>query len=217
MDHVCNYKLNSDKDDFFVCNTCGEQHFCGADVCEFLFYNRDHTQVCGITGLCFEQRVCETFVDSQRGIHGDDPIYTKRIKRDQQIKNRSLEYLFTLTLLKSISPIVILSDTEINELCCRILDLWQLFVMYTKEKNRYTHRKDKRCFVIAIAMSLRAGICSNVGQYIVAKHPNVQINKLNKKSKYDSFKVSDIRDGTNLIIKVFKNVSIDPLKTVNIH
>jgi hypothetical protein len=215
--HVCSYQLKSN--DFFVCSeeNCQNTHQCGADECEYLFYNRDQTQVCGITGLCFNQRVCETFVDSHRGIQGDDPIYIKRLKRDQQIKNRSLEYGYTMKLLKSISNIVSLDDKEIASLCSQILSLWQFFVMCTKEKNNYTHRKDKRCFVIAIAMSLNTGICSNLGQYIVHKHPTIHVNKLNKKSKYDTFKVSDIRGGTNLIINVFKNVTIDTSKTIAIH
>lgn len=214
--HVCTFKLKSN--DFYVCGdeNCPNTHQCGADKCEFLFYNRDQTQVCGITGLCFNQRLCETYIDSQKGIQGDDPIYIKKLKRDQQIKNRSLEYSYVVNLLRSIAPIVILTDDEVNSLSIQILELWQVFVVCTKEKNNYTHRKDKRCFVIAIAMSLNTGICSNVGQYIINKHPGITINKLNKKSKYKTFKVSDIRGGTNLIINVFKDVMIDPNKTIDL-
>lgn len=215
--HVCSYQLKSN--DFFVCSNeqCTNTHQCGVDTCEYLFYNRDQTQVCGITGLCFNQRLCETYIDSQKGIQGDDPVYIKKLKRDQQIKNRSLDYGYVLTLLKSISSIVVLDENEILSLCSQIVELWQVFVICTKEKNNYTHRKDKRCFVIAITMSLNTGICSNVGQYIIKKHPNIRINKLNKKSKYQTFKVSDIRGGTNLIINVFKNVTIDPTKAIDIN
>lgn len=217
MEHVCSYRLKHDTT--FVCENdkCDKSHECGADICEYLFYNSDQTQVCGMTGLCFNQRVCETYVDSHKGIQGDDPVYIKRLKRDQQIKNRSLDYAYTIKLLNSIQHIVILSDIEKSSLCSRILVLWQSFVICTKEKNSYTHRKDKRCFVIAIAMSLHTGICSNIGQYIVKKHSNIKVNKLNKKSKYETFKVADIRGGTNLIMNVFKNVKLDPLQTIDIH
>jgi hypothetical protein len=214
-EHVCKYELKSDN--LFICKECGSQHQCGADECDFLFYNRDQTQVCGLTGLCFNQRVCETYVDSQKGIQGDDPVYIKKSKRDQQIKNRSLDYGYVMKLLKSINTIVILNDKQLTELCSKILELWQEFVICTKEKNSYTHRKDKRCFVIATAMSLNTGICSNVGQFIVHKHPNIIVNKLNKKSKYATFKVSDIRGGSNLIENVFKNVRINDSKTIKIN
>lgn len=214
MNHQCKYKLK-DKE-LFVCVECGNTHQCGIDDCDYLFYNHDHTQVCGLTGICFHQRVCETFVDPQNGIQGDDPVYIKKIKRDQQIKNRSMDYGYVFKLLTSIRDIVLLSDKQIQLLCTQIIELWQAFVMCTKDKNKYTHRKDKRCFVIAIAMSLNAGICSNVGQFIVNKHPDIIIRKLNKKSKYSTFKVSDIRGGSNLIEKVFYNVSIDDSKTINL-
>lgn len=216
MSHICQFKLKSNN--IFICEEtdCNIIHQCGADECESLFYNSDQTQVCGVTGLCFNQRVCETYIDSQKGIRGDDPIYIRRLKRDQQIKNRSLDYSYTMKLLHSIDAIVVLSDKEKIALCSNILRLWQAFVMCSKEKNSYTHRKDKRCFVIAIAMSLHTGICSNIGQYIVHKHPMVCVNKLNKKSKYETFKVADIRGGTNLIVNVFKNIKLDSSKTINI-
>lgn len=214
MEHTCNYQLKANN--MFICEECGNSHQCGSEECEYLFYNRDHTQVCGLTGLCFHQRICETYVDSNGGLSGDDPVYLKKIKRDQQIKNRSMDYVYVMSLLNSIREIVLLSDSEINKLCSQIVELWQVFVMCTKDKNKYTHRKDKRCFVIAIAMSLTAGICSNIGQFIVHKHPNIEVKKLNKKSKYSTFKVSDIRGGSNLIEKVFYNVHINDNKTINI-
>jgi hypothetical protein len=217
MDHVCQFSLKSNN--IFICDVdlCKKIHVCGLDECDYLFYNTDQTQVCGVTGLCFNQRVCENYIDTQRGIRGSDPVYIKRQKRDQQLKNRSLEYEYTMTLLSSIDTIVMLSSVEKLSLCKQILSLWQSFVMCTQEKKCYTHRKDKRCFVIAIAMSISTGICSNMGQYIVLKHDDIHVNKLNKKSKYDTFKVADIRGGTNLLINGFKNVKLDPCKTIDLH
>lgn len=214
MEHICNFQLESEN--LFICKECGNTHQCGAEACEYLFYNHDHTQVCGITGLCFHQRVCETYVNSHTGIQGADPVYLKKLKRDQQIKNRSIDFNFVIKLLLSINTIVELNTKQIENLASQIIGLWQIFVMSTRDKTIYMHRKDKRCFVIAIAMSLNTGICSNIGQFILHKHPHVTVNKLNKKSKYTTFKVSDIRGGTNLIEKVFYNVKIDDKRTIKI-
>lgn len=63
-------------------------------------------------------------------------------------------------------------------------------------------------------MSLNVGICSNNGQFIIHKHPHIEVKKINKKSKYKTFKVSDIRCGSNLIEKVFYDTEIDVDKTI---
>lgn len=214
-EHKCTYIHK--KGDVYECSSCMNQHICTTDTCEYLFYNTDCTRVCYITGLCFNQHVCDTYVDATSPLQNEDNIYIKKIKRDQQIKNRSLTASYVFTLLKSLSKIVLLSDREMSSLTYQIIELWKEFVMCTQEKQNYTYRKDKRCFIIAIAVSLNRGLVTNTGQQIVRRHKSIIIKKLNKKSKYEKFKVADIRCGTNLITKIFKDIFIDESKTIDIN
>jgi len=173
--------------DVYQCTTCYKIHKCGINDCEHLFYNRDFISVCKLTGKCFNQQICEPFDDCRTN---QDPVFRLKVKRDQQIKNRSLNYDTIFILVNSVRNIVILSQIQTRCLCNQILELWYEFIQCTKDKETYTHRKDKRCFVISIVMSLNVGICTNNGQFIIHKHPHINVKKINKKSKYKSFKVS---------------------------
>lgn len=199
--HVCDFV--SYKDMVFICSTCGLRHQCGSDVCEHLFFNEDFTSVCRLTGLCFEQRQCEAYIDTEKGLANIEvPTYHPRVKRDQQVKNRTMEYAFILQLIVKMEFMTQLSAPQVRNLVNKIADLWAEFVDCAREKGMYIHRKDKRCFVVAILFSLNSGICSSGGQVVMA-HPQFELLKLNKKKSYGCFKVSDIRYGQKLIMKVF--------------
>lgn len=214
--HVCDFKLADRKSPsmLFTCSHCDNTHSCGRDECDSLFYNSDHTRVCTITGMCFEQRMCEAFVDPSRAYINEDPVYFKRTKRDQQIKNKVLDRIHTMKIIGCAAQIIELTEAQNEKLCAKIMTLWSEFVVQISSKKQYVHRKDKRCFVVAIAMSLENGIKNNLGCFVVSPHKLIKREKLNKKSKYDEFDVSDIRYGQNLIKKVFKGVVLDTGITV---
>jgi len=214
--HICNFKPIDATCVSFICFECKQKHACGRNNCDSLFYNSDHTHVCTVTGMCFEQRLCDTFVDATRAFPLDDQVYIKKTKRDQQIKNKVLDRKHITKIVDCASRIIELTVEQNEQLCIEIMTLWSQFIVHISKKNQYVHRKDKRCFVVAIAMSLESGIKNNMGQFIVAPHKMVKREKLNKKSKYDEFDVSDIRYGQNLIKKVFKGVSIHADTSVHI-
>lgn len=214
--HVCEFKPVRHKKNTFKCSICKAIHECGDDKCDSLFYNNDYTNVCIKTGLCFEQRICETYVDTKKSMNGLEQVYIKKTKRDQQIKNKILERLHVSKIIKCASSIVYLNEDQINILCKMILSLWEQFVINITQKQEYVHRKDKRCFVVAIIMSLQKGIMTDDENFIVKPHPKIKTEKLNKKSEYGEFSVSDIRYGQTLIKRVFNGVKIDPSKCITI-
>jgi hypothetical protein len=205
----CDYMPVKDKPFSFICFLCKRIHECGALECQSLFYNSDFTKVCTITGLCFEQRICETYVDPNKSLNSPDEMYIRRTKRDQQIKNRGLERNQVMRIIKCASVIVKLSEAQNNSLCIKILALWDQFVINITKRKEYVHRKDRRCFVVAIVMSLKKGIMNDDRKFIVLPHTGINIKKLNKKSDYTEFNVSDIRYGQTLIKRVFSGTSID--------
>lgn len=200
--HICNFMIVQSTIDTYVCVECGLVHQCGRDYCDSLMYNSEYTNVCMLTGLCFEQRMCASSLD-------DVNIFVKKIKRDQQIKNKILDHGTVLQIIECAASIIDLTPKQNSNLCTKIIQLWSDFVLHISGQH-YVHRKDKRCFVVAIAMSLVSGIKNNIGVSIVLPHTHIKRIKLNKKSKYDEFDVSDIRYGQNLIKRVFKGVHISP-------
>jgi hypothetical protein len=90
------------------------------------------------------------------------------------------------------------------------MNLWTYFVTNINKKKEYVHRKDKRCFVVAIVMSLRKGIMTDGENFIIRPHDHIASDKLNKKSEYEEFSVSDIRYGQTLIKRVFNGVRVEP-------
>lgn len=212
--HICNFKPVREHANLFVCMGCKTVHKCGEGACENLQYNSDYTKVCTLTGLCFEQRICDAFIDTKRPIDGDDPIYVKRVKRDQQIKNKMLERQQVMKIIECASPIVHIEKSKHEKLCSKIMNLWDYFVDHITDKKEYVHRKDKRCFVVAIVMSLKKGIMTDDEKFIVMPHAGIKSEKLNKKSEYSEFCVSDIRYGQTLIKRIFNGASIGPAHTV---
>lgn len=200
--HECDFCLI--KGMVYKCSVCSAVHECGSDVCEHLFYNCDYTSVCKLTGRCFEQRHCETYINTDKGLTNTEvPMYFPRVKRDQQVKNRTMDHRFISKLISQMEISSKLGRKQTSDAISKIVELWSEFVKCAISMNVYIHRKDRRCFVVAIIFSLYSGICSPAG-YIVNKHPGFELYKLNKKRSYGCFKVSDIRYGQKLIMKVFK-------------
>jgi len=196
----------------WVCAGCGADHLCGEGICDAVFYNSDHTEVCRLTGLCFAQRVCDEYIDASRGVaNALDQAYFQKIKRDQQIKNRTIDITFITAFVRDMDFGLGLCERDRLELTQGTVRLWLEFIDRAVEKKVYIHRKDKRCFVVAVMFSLSRGLSSNMG-CIVKEHPRFHFKKLNKKKHYASFKVSDIRAGQKLIMNVFLgNVVINVL------
>ena len=162
--------------------------------------------------MCFEQRLCDTFIDSSRGVFNivDQP-YSHKVKRNQQVKNSSLDIAFVSDLLNEIDYFELMDYNLRVRLISDIMGLWDIFVNLSGERSTYIHRKDKRCFVVAIMFAIPTGL-SCLGGVVVCRHPFVKIKRLNKKRDYKAFKVSDIRDGQKMIKLVFdKHVIEKPL------
>lgn len=206
-DHECIFKIHGNKKDVFVCATCKTIHYCGADKCDSLAYNKEQTQVCIKTGRCFQQRLCDDYVDFGRSLGVDDPIYTVRTKRDQQIKNKNINMNFIFKLFESLEVLVKQRQKRI-QLGNQISLLWAEFVEDNTMQGNYIHRSDKRSFVVCIIKYMQEGMFSNKGSYIIYPHKDFDSKKLNKKSTYKAFKVSDIRKGYNLIKKTFANKDV---------
>jgi hypothetical protein len=204
--HQCIFKHEKRKD-AYVCSVCNLIHNCGIEKCDSLAYNKEQTQVCTKTGRCFEQRLCDDYVDFSCSLDVSDPIYTMRVKRDQQIKNKNMNVNFILKLLESLE-VLKQHPRKQNTLAGQIVKLWKEFVEINTLKGNYTHRADKRSFVVCIIKYMQEGLLTNKGTYIVYPHKDFDMKKLNRKSKYKDFKVSDIRKGYNLIKKTFADVEI---------
>lgn len=209
----CQYVRVSDGNFLFKCKLCDNEHQCGPGTCDSTAYNTDYTNICTLTGMCFEQRMCDSIIDTNRGITNTlDQRYFHRVKRDQQIKNSIIEREFVHEMFDELDFYKELESHKRINLLNKILELWRTFVEQAHNKGVYIHRKDKRCFVVAIMFGLTTGIsCSN--GYVVEPHSHIKIGKLNKKKSYGKFKVSDIRDGQKLIMRMFDNFQVvEPVK-----
>lgn len=212
MSHKCSFQRK--RGDIFECEICHQVHECGSDKCVHLFYNADHTQVCALTGLCYEQRMCETIIDMSRGgiANVGSQAYYHRAKRNQQVKNSTLGSNFTVKLLHHMDFYRAMSDRDKTNLLNKIMQLWKEFISRAKTKGIYIHRKDRRCFVVAIMFGIQAGIACTCG-FVVYPHSEIKIPKINKKKTYTQFNVSDVRGGQRLIKKVFDGHRVvNPLK-----
>lgn len=201
--HHCKFKCIVNRT--FACIVCNALHHCGPGKCEHLFYNVDQTRVCSMTGLCFSQKQGDKF-DSVRD--QADPVYHPRVKRDQQVNNRELNTEYASGVVDAMRAVVPLSQSQRDALVHKIVTLWKEYVKIEKLRNEYTQRKNKRCFVVAIVMALKKGMCNDTNQFIVHPHPDLPVKSLNKKRNYQKFNVTDIRDGQNLIKKRFKGVKV---------
>lgn len=214
-DHKC--KLIEIGKNIFSCSTCGYVHHCGPYLCDNIIFNADQTKVCKITGICFDQKLCESMSDVNTCLSNVEPTYEKKIKKDQQVKNRSLNTESINYYIRSVIEKGTITISQKIKLIHSILKLWDAFVNIVKVNNIYTHRKDKRCFVISLLYSLKTGFKLPTGEYIVMPSPNVVLAKINKKNNYRMFRVTDIRYGQKLIRKVFSMRSIrSPLPCIDI-
>lgn len=214
---VCVFKPVKGRPLIFICPACRKVHRCGDGTCDSLFYNGDFTQVCSLTGLCFNQRMCDTYATSHEISRGrPDTVYVPRTKRDQQIQNRVLTRLQVAKVVNCASAIVHLTKSQEVALCSDIIMLWSLFVSNITDKGGYIRRKDKRCFVVAVVMSLRDGIMTDGDAFIVKPHPSLSTEKLNKKSVYAEFNVTDIRYGQTLIKRAFSGIGISSSNSISL-
>lgn len=198
----------------FQCSTCACTHQCGSDVCQSIFYNSDHTKVCSLTGLCFEQRLCDQNAGMAGGISNSiDTEYHHRVKRNHQVKNKSLRVSEIAMMIGSMDFLSDLSRKQRTALIDDIRTLWDEFIDEANKRSVYIHRKDSRCFLAAVTFGLSKGISSTKG-FVVHPHGNLVVRKLNKKKDYKTFKISDIRHGQKLIKIVFDNHTV--LNTVRI-
>jgi hypothetical protein len=203
----CVFKL-TDTNHTFQCKFCNKLHECGVNVCDHTIFNTDHTKICTITGLCFNQRLCDTNIDTNRGVSNIVDIdYQHKIKRNQQVKNSSMKRSYVRKLFEKLDYFNEFEQKTKVRLINSVTKLWLEFIVAAENKGIYIHRKDKRCFVVAIMFGITTGISSSSG-FVVNPHENIKINKLNKKRDYNSFKVSDIRAGQKLIKFVFENNEI---------
>jgi len=192
----------------FECKNCKLVHECG-DNCDSKFYNQDFTLVCRKSGLCFQQKVCDAYIDVSRGIANTNDInYVHRKKRDQQIKNSVINFSFVYKVYNEMLFFSKLGPKVKNQLISQVTNMWKLFIKISNDKKMYIHRKSKRCFIISILFHLEHGMSSNLGS-IVNPHSHIQIPKLNKKKNYKLFNVSDVRSGTRLIQTTFLNSRIE--------
>jgi len=201
--HHCKFKCVVNRT--FACVICKALHHCGPGRCEHLFYNVDQTRVCSMTGLCFSQKQEDKF-DSAR--ERFEPEYRPAVKRDQQVNNRELPAKYVTAIVESMLTVVPLTEAQSADLVSQIVKLWREYVNIERMRNEYTQRKNKRCFVVAIVMALKRGMCNDNDSFIVVPHPHLEVRSLNKKRNYSLFNVTDIRDGQNLIKKRFKGIDL---------
>jgi len=193
--------------DSYVCVACGAPHACGADACAHLFYNADNTQVCAVTGACFAQRACSRFASAAVGIRNrEDPDFAPRAKRDQQVRNAALPPYFIADLIGCITRNM--PRATCFDLYDQLARLWAELRARATAAGRYIHRKDRRCFTVAATFSLRGGLATAAG-VVIAPHPHIDYIILNKKHRYATFAVTDVRYGQKLMIRVFSNAPVE--------
>jgi hypothetical protein len=63
--------------------------------------------------------------------------------------------------------------------------------------------------VAAVLFSLESGLTNYEEVIIVAPHPHISVAKINKKSTYEEFKISDIRDGIKILKYEIKGLYVE--------
>lgn len=185
-------------------------HVCpGPDKCPYIFLNSEFTFTCQQSGETFNQYVCDTYCPQMKGlVSTNDNLFYPKLKRDQQIKNSLVdtdEFVRILSNLKELIPG--LESESPKKIISQLINLWYEFIEVSRQKKIYIHRRNRITFTVAIIYSLRTGIMNNNNTYIVFPHEErfEMKTKLNKKKKYESFKVPDIRTGTKMLKEVFKD------------
>ena len=188
-----------------------EQHICNENS-SCRFYNDEHMLVCKISGRVFKRRLCDEYIDSQRGIcNSDIQTYTHAQKRNQQVKNRKIEFKEVMNIINDIDFLSKYSVETIRDFCNQILDLWKIFIEEIKKYDFYVHRNARRCFVVSIIYNLKSGLHTLSG-CVIESHPNINVTNLNKKKNYKFFKIRDIRYGENIIKKVLEKRAVNSIK-----
>lgn len=197
--HKCNFIQKSK--DIYICSICSTTHTCGS-LCDSLQYNKDYTNVCQKTGICYEQKLCDEFYDANRNIiHTFDTDFeNKTNKASQSHSMRKISLSFIETELKKLIPFIKISEQQQNSLTEQLYLLWSDIVK-TRPSLR---RKDKRCFIVAIVFNLYKGIETSSG-IVVHKHLFLHPPVFNKRTKGRVFDVSDIRTGQLFIRKVYSD------------
>lgn len=200
----CNHIFDIKNNNVFHCKNCGIVHEC-SKKCDYLIFNKDKTRICSITGLCYEQKMCD--VNSSN--NDVDEEYHPKIKKNQQIKNSFLNSKKIIDILKN----DIFPDCEAKTMYKienQIQRLWDEYINCCREKQCYIHRKDSISFVVGILFSMKNGMkSSNNEGYIILPHSKFQPGELNKKKKYKNFEVSNITYGIRKIKQAFENYNVE--------
>lgn len=190
-EHQCEYRQY--KDLVFVCSKCNNVHHCGVNKCENLFYNENYTQICSLTGLCFNQKICDSFIDTKKGVlNTNDRLYFPQLKRNQQIKNKMFNMAMIHQLIRDIEDCTNFKMPKKIIVIKNLKRLWCEFIEKSIDQGLYIHRKDTRCFIVAVIFSLSTGIETSAG-VVVHRHQGFDLKRINKKRAYTHFKISDIR------------------------
>lgn len=192
-----------DGNNLFICKNCGFVHECSRN-CEYLTFNKDNTKVCSMTGLCYEQKMC----DVNSSTNDVESEYHPKIKKNQQIKNSFLNSQKVIDILQN----DIFPECDMKtmyKLETQIQRLWVEYIECCREKQCYIHRKDNISFVVGILFSLKNGMKSTTkDDYIIFPHSKFQHGELNKKKKYRNFEVSNITYGIRKIKQAFENYDV---------
>jgi hypothetical protein len=114
-----------------------------------------------------------------------------------------MSHVYVITLVRQIECFSdVACERSWRKVASAVCSLWKRFVDLSKTLRLYTHRKDRRCFVVALLFSLPTGLTAP-GGVIVEAHDWLVLPNLNKKKKYSAFCVSDIRHGQKMIMRTF--------------
>lgn len=196
---MCNFVHVGDM--VYYCEICDITHKCGLKECQHLEFNKNQTRVCTITGRCFDQ-----LMSDEMGNYRDEPIFVPRVKRDQQVRNKIMTASFVNKILNS-CPFI--PQEYHHSLVGQICRLWDIVIQEFFNNRQYIHRHIKRQVVAAVLFSLESGLTNYEEVIIVAPHPHISVAKINKKSTYEEFKISDIRDGIKILKYEIKGLYVE--------
>lgn len=198
--HTCIFKqLDPKQSNQYRCIICSDTHVCTSEVCDSLQFNRDYTNVCTKTGICYEQKMCDEFYDPNRATTStfDSNTNTRRI---QSLSIRIMTPEDIRSILDQSGFSEILSNDFMEQFIQQLLVVWKNGVGSSHVKLK---RKDKRCFVISILFNLHKGIETQTG-VVVHKHEELNPPLLNKRfQRQYPVDITDIRYGELLIRKLF--------------
>ena len=190
-----------------MCSNCGKTHRCVGRNCPFVKLNVNNELVCTLTGCCVGTLLCDKFFKSSMSDFKNGCSFYKQQKRDQQIQNCCITERFALKVIQAIPFTQGHSPALTAELVRDILSLWHSFSGIVLNGQIYMHRKDRRCFVVAVCFSLERGLRNNNGAILVYPHGAIfSVAAANKKLANSEFRVGDIRYGVKLLRRVFHDL-----------